>query len=52
MALGFSQEDLANESDIDRRYIGGGERGERNVTFKVLCKIAVARRCDVLTGGN
>jgi transcriptional regulator with XRE-family HTH domain len=23
------------------------ERGERNITFKVLCKIAAALRCDV-----
>jgi transcriptional regulator with XRE-family HTH domain len=46
-ALEYSQEDLANESDIDRSYIGGVERGERNITFKVLCKIAAALRCDV-----
>jgi transcriptional regulator with XRE-family HTH domain len=46
-ALGFSQEDLAYESDIDRSYIGGVERGERNITFKVLCKIAASLRCDV-----
>jgi transcriptional regulator with XRE-family HTH domain len=48
-ALGFSQEGLANESEIDRSYIGGVERGERNLTFTVLCRIAVALRCDVAT---
>ena len=47
LALGFSQEQLAYESEIDRSYIGGVERGERNITFTVLCKITVALRCDV-----
>ena len=45
--LGFSQEELAYESDIDRSYLGGVERGERNITFKVLCKIAAALKSDV-----
>jgi transcriptional regulator with XRE-family HTH domain len=48
-ALGFSQEQLAYESSIDRSYIGGVERGERNITFNVLCKIAAALRCDIAT---
>jgi transcriptional regulator with XRE-family HTH domain len=47
LALEFSQEELAYESNIDRSYIGGVERGERNITFSVLCKIASALRCDV-----
>lgn len=47
MAAGMTQEDLADESDIDRSYIGGVERGERNLTFTMLCKIARALRCDV-----
>ncbi|HTF42425.1 MAG TPA: helix-turn-helix transcriptional regulator [Terriglobales bacterium] len=46
-AAGLTQEDLAHESDIDRSYIGGVERGERNLTFTMLCKIARALRCDV-----
>ena len=43
----LTQEDLAHESGIDRSYIGGVERGERNLTFTVLCKIAAALRTDV-----
>ena len=46
LGLGFSQEELAYQSDIDRSYIGGVERGERNITFRVLCQIAKALRCD------
>ena len=43
----FTQEDLANESDIDRSYVGGVERGERNLSFDKLCQIACALGCDV-----
>jgi len=38
-AKGLSQEDLALEADIDRSYIGGVERGERNMSFEKLCAI-------------
>jgi transcriptional regulator with XRE-family HTH domain len=43
----LTQEDLAYESDIDRSYIGGVERGERNLSFDKLCQIASALSCDV-----
>jgi transcriptional regulator with XRE-family HTH domain len=46
-ALGWSQEKLAAKADIDRSYIGGVERGERNLTFTILCKICAALGCDV-----
>ncbi len=46
---GLTQENLAHESDIDRSYIGSVERGERNLTFSMLCKIAKALDCDVAT---
>jgi transcriptional regulator with XRE-family HTH domain len=45
--LGWTQEDLAEQSNIDRSYVGGVERGERNLTFTVLCQIAAALRSDV-----
>jgi len=43
----LSQEDLALESDIDRSFIGGVERGERNLSFKKLCDIARVLKCDL-----
>jgi transcriptional regulator with XRE-family HTH domain len=46
-ALGWTQEELAAEADIDRSYIGGVERGERNLTFTVLGAICAALDCDV-----
>jgi transcriptional regulator with XRE-family HTH domain len=42
LALGFSQEALANEVGIDRSYMGGIERGEHNVALVNLVKIANA----------
>lgn len=43
----LTQEALAYESNIDRSYIGGVERGERNLSFDKLCQIAKALGCDV-----
>jgi transcriptional regulator with XRE-family HTH domain len=43
----WTQEELAGKSGIDRSYIGGVERGERNLTFTVLCQICTALNCDV-----
>lgn len=47
--LGLTQEELAHKAEIDRSYIGGVERGERNLTLKVLCAICVALECDIAT---
>ena len=41
-AKGFSQEALALICDLDRTYIGGIERGERNVSLVNIEKIAAA----------
>ena len=40
LALGLSQEALANEVGIDRSYMGGIERGEHNLAMINLIKIA------------
>jgi len=41
-ALNFSQEAFADEVGIDRAHMGRIERGERNVTFLNLLRIARA----------
>jgi len=37
---GLSQEDLAFQAGLDRTYIGGVERGERNFTILSALKIS------------
>ncbi|POA48297.1 XRE family transcriptional regulator [Pseudomonas sp. MPR-ANC1] len=51
-ALELSQEALADGAEIDRSHMGKIERGERNVTFLNIVRIAMALRCkpsDLLT---
>jgi len=46
-AKGYSQEDFAAEVGIDRSYMGGIERGERNVAMLNLIRIAKALKIEV-----
>lgn len=46
-SIGLSQEALALAAGVDRSYYGAVERGERNITFTVLCRLCIALRCDV-----
>ena len=47
IAFGLSQEAFAGTVELHRTYIGSVERGERNVTFQNLCRIA--RTLDIKT---
>lgn len=45
--MGLSQEGLAHLAVLDRSYVGRIERGDHNLTFLSLVKIARALECDV-----
>ena len=45
-ARGLSQEELADELGVHRTYMGGLERGERNLTLRTLERLAVRLGVD------
>jgi len=47
LALGWSQERLAEKADLHWTYIGGIERGERNVSLMNISRIARALNTSV-----
>lgn len=46
-AKGFSQEELADQAELHRTYIGMIERGEKNLTLVNISKIAKALKISV-----
>lgn len=36
---GFSQESLANTADIDRTYVSDIEKGEKNISLRIIEKL-------------
>jgi transcriptional regulator with XRE-family HTH domain len=49
MSKGFSQTGFAMKCGLDRSYLGGVERGDRNLTFSILCTICDGLNCDIAT---
>lgn len=47
VALGLSQEELADNCSLHRTYIGSVERGERNIAIDNVIKISDALNCKV-----
>jgi len=46
LRLGWTQEELAAQAGLDRTYIGGIERGERNLALLNINKLATVLEDD------
>jgi transcriptional regulator with XRE-family HTH domain len=44
---GYSQESFADEVGLDRTYMGGIERGERNIATLNLIRISIALNIEI-----
>jgi len=47
LSQGLSQEGFAALADLDRSYLGGVERGDRNVSLSNISKIALALKVSL-----
>ncbi len=47
LKAGLSQEDFADACGLDRTYVGGIERGERNPSLKNILKLAITLHVTV-----
>ena len=47
IALGLSQEELAERVDCHRNYVGNVERGEQNATIDMVARFARALGSDI-----
>jgi len=45
--LKYSQEDLALKTGLDRTYVSGIERGERNPTIKIVILLSKALKASI-----
>lgn len=45
--LGFNQESFSDHVSMHRTYIGGIERGERNITIDVLSRLSKGLSCKM-----
>lgn len=44
---GLSQESLADLAELDRSYIGGVERGDRNISLNNIQKLSIALQVNI-----